>query len=87
MIGRMSENVFTPGTSVITPRGRGVVVDVRATPSGAWVIGVEDATGEVGYFTEKALWLEPRWRGAISGGLRRPGIRPLAFGCPWVPRR
>lgn len=44
---------------MITPRGRGVVVDVRATPSGTWVIGVEDVTGEVGYFTEKALRLAP----------------------------
>lgn len=57
MIGRMSETVFAPGADVITPRGRGVVVDVRATPSGKFVIGVEDVTGEVGYFTEKALRL------------------------------
>ena len=56
----MRENVFTPGTRVITPRGRVVVIDVRAAPTGAWVIGVEDATGEVGYFTQKALRLEPR---------------------------
>lgn len=53
----MSDSIFTPGAEVITPRGRGVVVDVRATPSGRFVIGVEDGTGEVGYFTEKALRL------------------------------
>ncbi len=56
MIGRMSETIRTPGAEVITPRGR-VVVDVRATPSGQFLIGVEDDTGEVGYFTEKALRL------------------------------
>jgi DNA polymerase II small subunit/DNA polymerase delta subunit B len=57
MIWRMSESVFTPGADVFTTRGRGVVVDVRATPSGKFVVGVEDADGEVGYFTEKALRL------------------------------
>lgn len=51
----MSETIFTPGTEVLTPRGRGAVIDVRATPSGKFVIGVEDADGEVGYFTERAL--------------------------------
>ena len=59
MIGRMSETIFTPGADVTTTRGRGVVVDVRATPSGRFVIGVEDVTDEVGYFTEKALRLAP----------------------------
>jgi DNA polymerase II small subunit/DNA polymerase delta subunit B len=53
----MSESVRTPGAEVTTPRGRGVVVDVRATPSGQFVIGVEDDTGEVGYFTERVLRL------------------------------
>ena len=53
----MGNPFLKPGTDVITTRGRGVVVDVRATPSGTWVIGVEDADGEVGYFTEKALRL------------------------------
>jgi hypothetical protein len=57
MIGRMSETIVTPGADVHTPRGRGIVVDVRATPSGKFVIGVEDASGEVRYFTEKALRL------------------------------
>lgn len=51
----MSETIFTPGTEVVTTRGRGVVVDVRATASGRFVIGVEDGDGEVSYFTEKAL--------------------------------
>jgi len=53
----MSDTIFTPGAEVLTTRGRGTVVDVRATPSGKFVIGVEDAGGEVGYFTEKALRL------------------------------
>lgn len=39
------------------PRGRGGMVDVRATPSGKFVFGVEDAGGEKHYFTEKALRL------------------------------
>lgn len=42
---------------MFTTRGRGTVIDVRATPAGTFVIGVEDADGEVGYFTEKALRL------------------------------
>ena len=53
----MSETIFTPGAEVLTPRGRGAVMDVRATPSGKFVFGVEDADGEVSYFTEKALRL------------------------------
>ncbi|WP_168209144.1 hypothetical protein [Agromyces intestinalis] len=53
----MSTTIFTPGAEALTPRGRGEVVDVRATPSGKFVIGVEDADGEVTYFTEKALRL------------------------------
>lgn len=53
----MSESIFTPGAEVVTSRGRGTVVDVRATPSGKFLFGVEDAAGEVGYFTEKALRL------------------------------
>ncbi len=47
--------MFTPGTEVTTPHGQGEVVDVRATPSGKFVFGVEDAQGEVFYFTEKGL--------------------------------
>jgi hypothetical protein len=53
----MSETIFTPGADVFTTRGRGAVIDVRATPSGKFVFGVEDASGEVSYFTEKALRL------------------------------
>ncbi|MEZ3161693.1 hypothetical protein AB1K54_14285 [Microbacterium sp. BWT-B31] len=53
----MSDSIFTPGTDVFTPRGRGEVIDVRATPSGKFVFGVEDADGEVAYFTEKAVRL------------------------------
>ncbi|NUT58322.1 MAG: hypothetical protein HOQ00_05685 [Agromyces sp.] len=53
----MSETIFTPGADVSTPRGRGAIVDVRATPSGKFVFGVEDDNGEVRYFTEKALRL------------------------------
>jgi DNA polymerase II small subunit/DNA polymerase delta subunit B len=51
----MSGSLFTPGTEVTTTRGRGEVVDVRAAPSGKFLVGVEDADGEVTYFTEKAL--------------------------------
>lgn len=42
---------------MLTTRGRGAVVDVRATPSGKFVFGVEEENGEVSYFTEKALRL------------------------------
>ena len=57
IIVRMSESIFTPGADVVTPRGHGQVVDVRATPSGKFVFGVEDMSGEVHYFTEKAVRL------------------------------
>ena len=60
MICRMGDTIFTPGVDVLTTRGRGAVVDVRATPSGKLIIGVEDADGEVGYFTERALRLAQR---------------------------
>lgn len=53
----MSESIFTPGADVTTKRGRGKVVDVRATPSGKFVFGIEDPDGEVTYFTEKGLRL------------------------------
>ncbi|MFB9308438.1 hypothetical protein BJY17_002095 [Agromyces hippuratus] len=53
----MSDTLFTPGADVITTRGRGAIVDVRATPSGKFVFGVENADGEVSYFTEKAVRL------------------------------
>lgn len=51
----MTDSAFKPGDDVFTPRARGTVIDVRPTPSGKWVFGVEDATGEVGYFTTAAL--------------------------------
>lgn len=53
----MSDSIFTAGAEVVTSRGQGAVVDVRATASGKFVIGVEDVDGEVSYFTEKALRL------------------------------
>ncbi|MFF2389539.1 hypothetical protein [Agromyces sp. NPDC058104] len=53
----MSSTIFTPGAEVVTARGRGTIIDVRATPSGKFVFGVEDAEGEVNYFTEQALRL------------------------------
>ena len=56
----MSKTILTPGADVFTTSGRGTVIDVRATPSGKFVIGVEDANGEVTYFTEKALRLAPQ---------------------------
>lgn len=53
----MSEKVYKPGDDVHTPHGRGTVIDVRATPVGKWVFGVEDDEGQVGYFTGKGLRL------------------------------
>lgn len=48
---------FKPGDDVITPHSCGTIIEVRATASGKWVYGVEDATGEVRSFTSKALRL------------------------------
>ena len=53
----MSDSIFTPGAEVATANGLGAVVDVRATPAGKLVIGVEDVDGAVNYFTEKAVRL------------------------------
>ena len=53
----MTDTSFQPGDVVLTPRAQGTVIDVRATPSGKWVFGVEGDDGEVGYFTGKALRL------------------------------
>lgn len=46
---------YKPGDAVITTRSRGIIIDVCATPSGQFIFGVEDADGEVTYFTPKAL--------------------------------
>jgi len=54
-VGRMTDTVYKPGDEVLTTIGRGTVIDVRATPSGKWVFGVEDAEGAVGYFTNEGL--------------------------------
>lgn len=51
----MSSAGFKPGDDVLTPHARGTVIDVRATPAGRWVFGVEDANGAVSYFTEGGL--------------------------------
>ncbi|MGW8484282.1 hypothetical protein ACWGJP_14210 [Microbacterium sp. NPDC055903] len=56
----MSETIFTPGAAVQTIHGPGSVLDVRATPAGRFVFGVESADGEVRYYTEKALRLDRR---------------------------
>jgi hypothetical protein len=51
----MTDAAFKPGDHVQTTRGPGSVIDQRATPAGTWIFGVEDADGEVTYFTAKAL--------------------------------
>ncbi|WP_344736886.1 hypothetical protein [Microbacterium awajiense] len=51
----MSGTGFKPGDDVFTPDARGTVIDVRTTPSGKWVFGVEDTNGGVTYYTERAL--------------------------------
>ncbi|WP_197280977.1 hypothetical protein [Microbacterium sp. No. 7] len=51
------DTTFKPGDDVFTPHARGTVIDVRATPSGLWVFGVENPEGEVTYFTSRALRL------------------------------
>jgi hypothetical protein len=58
----MADNSFTLGDNVLTNDAltnsvRGTIIDVRATPSGKWVYGVEDAGGAVSYFTGSALRL------------------------------
>ncbi|HEX5857812.1 MAG TPA: nucleoside deaminase [Microbacterium sp.] len=56
-LGGMADTYFKPGDEVSTPQGRGAVIDVRPTPSGRWIFGVEDDGGVVGYFTSRALRL------------------------------
>ena len=51
----MADSMYKPGDDVLTPHAQGTVIDIRPTPSGRWVFGVEDDNGEVGYFTSKAL--------------------------------
>ena len=51
----MAKTCFKPGDKVVTPRSVGTVIDVRPTPSGQFIFGVEDAAGEVTYFTFKGL--------------------------------
>ena len=51
----MTDETFKLGDDVFTAGVRGTIIDVRATPSGQWVHGVEDATGTVNYYTAKAL--------------------------------
>jgi hypothetical protein len=51
----MTKKTFGVGDDVITPSTRGTVIDISPTPSGQFVFGVEDAAGEVRYFTSKAL--------------------------------
>lgn len=55
--GRMTDNAFKPGDDGFAQGARGTVIDVRATPSGKWVFGVEDANGTVDYYTARALRL------------------------------
>lgn len=51
----MDRSGFKPGDDVFTTDARGTVIDIRATPSGKWIFGVEDTNGGVSYFTERAL--------------------------------
>ncbi|MEV4686059.1 hypothetical protein [Microbacterium sp. LWH3-1.2] len=53
----MTRTAFKPGDDVFTTRSRGFIIDMRATPSGKWVFGVEGADGEVSYFTSAGLRL------------------------------
>lgn len=51
----MTDAAFTLGDEVITATGRGAIMDLRATPGGKWVFGVEDSDGAVNYFTAAGL--------------------------------
>jgi len=55
MLGRMTDDAFKPGDDVFIQGARGTVIDVRATPSGQWVFGVQDANGTVDCYTARAL--------------------------------
>lgn len=51
----MAKDKFTIGDDVFTPRFRGLIIDICATPSGQFIFGVEDTSGEVAYFTPKGI--------------------------------
>ena len=51
----MTATRFKPGDHAFTPRSQGVVIDVRPTPSGTWVFGVEDDDGEVKNFAPAGI--------------------------------
>ena len=51
----MTREKFRVGDEVVTTRSRGVIIDICATPSGQFIFGVEDANGEVTYFTPKGI--------------------------------
>lgn len=53
----MAKETYRIGDRVQTLHASGVVIDIAATPSGQFIFGVEDADGEVRYFTPKALRL------------------------------
>ncbi|MDQ0646679.1 DNA polymerase II small subunit/DNA polymerase delta subunit B [Microbacterium natoriense] len=55
VLAMVKKETFRPGDEVQTTRTRGVIIDIAATPSGQFIFGVEDADGEVTYFTPKAL--------------------------------
>ncbi|MHA7155659.1 hypothetical protein [Arthrobacter sp. TMN-50] len=42
----MKQTVLTPGADIFTPHGRGAVIEIRATPSGNFVIGSRMSTGK-----------------------------------------
>lgn len=54
-LARMTGTEFKPGDDVVTPRAVGTVIDVRPSPTGVWLYGVEDADDVVTYYTAKAL--------------------------------
>ena len=93
----MTDTAFKPGDDVFTPHARGTVIDIRPTPSGKWVFGVEDDNGEVSYFHQQSsparaelesTFARVHWRIAS-----RPSFCHSAFrsrtgrGTGWSPRR
>lgn len=51
----MTKEKFKVGDEVFTTKFRGLIIDICATPSGQFIFGVEDANGEVAYFTPKGI--------------------------------